>query len=111
MGKFADYFFTFVHGTTTSLSVLFLLFITGSVIQSCAVIDPEKTYSVIDVTDSSGKIYKNLRGLSNNTFMDYHGNSYTFNGNFTAITRKVSGEQFLKEINQSSKPFPLESIY
>jgi len=45
--------------------------------------------------------------------MDYHGNS-SFNGNFTAITRKVSGEQFLKEVQQPEKSgdkFPIESIY
>jgi hypothetical protein len=36
-------------------------------------------------------------------FRDYHGNHYEFNGNFTAITRKVSREQFLKEVQQPEK--------
>ena len=114
MGKFNHYLFTFIHGTVVGLSILFLIITIGSGIKSCRVIDPQKTYTVVDVTDSSGKTYRNLYELSKNTFMDYHGNSYTFNGNFTAITRKISGEQFLKEVQQPEKSgdnFPIESIY
>lgn len=114
MGKFTHYLFTFIHGTVVGLSILFLIITIGSGIKSCGVIDPQKTYTVIDVTDSSGKIYRNLIPVSNTIFMDHYGNSYTFNGNFTAITRKVSGEQFLKEIQQPethNKPFPIEAIY
>jgi hypothetical protein len=114
MGKFNHYLFTFIHGTVVGLSILFLIITIGSGIKSCRVINPQKIYTVVDVTDSSGKTYRNLYELTKNTFMDYHGNSYTFNGNFTAITRKISGEQFLKEVQQPethNKPFPIESIY
>ena len=114
MGKFTHYLFTFVHGTVVGLSILFLIIAIGSGIKSCRVIDPQKIYTVIDVTDSNGKTYRNLYELSKTTFMDYNGNSYTFNGNFTAITRQVSGEQFLKEVQQSEKSdntFPIEAIY
>jgi len=77
-------------------------------------IDPEKTYTIVDVTDSSGKNYRNLIELTKYTFRDYHGNVYNFNGNFTAITRQVTGEQLLKEVQQLEKShgrFPIESIY
>jgi len=114
MEKFNHYLFTFIHGTVVGLSILFLIITIGSGIKSCRVIDPQKIYTVVDVTDSSGKTYRNLYELSNNTFMDYSGNSYTFNGNFTTITRKVSGEQFLKEVQQpekSSNIFPIEATY
>lgn len=103
MDKFHYYFHTFVRGTVVGLSVLFAIIIIGSALKSCTIIDPQKIYTVIDVTDSNGKTYRNLKELSRDTFMDYHGNSYAFNGNFTAITRKVSGEQFLKEVQQPER--------
>ena len=114
MVKFTHYLFTFIHGTVVGLSILFLIIIIGPCIKSYSIIDPQKTYTVVDVTDSSGKTYRNLYDLNHNTFRDYNGNNYSFNGNFTAITRQVSGEQLLKEIQQPQtdrKPFPLESIY
>jgi hypothetical protein len=106
MDKFHCYFHKFVRGTVVGLSVLFAIIIIGSAFKhyrAYSIIDPQKIYTVIDVTDSNGKTYRNLKELSRDTFMDYHGNSYTFNGNFTAITRKVSGEQFLKEVQQPER--------
>lgn len=106
--------FRFIHGAVIGLSFLFAVIAIGSAIKSYDVIDPQKTYSVVDVTDNIGKTHKNLRECTRNTFMDYHGNSYTFSGNFTAITRKISGEQLLNEIQQpetNSKPFPIEATY
>ena len=106
--------FRFIHGAVIGLSILFTIIGLGSAIKSYSAIDPQKTYIVVDVTDNIGKTHKNLRECTRNTFMDYHGNSYTFSGNFTAITRKVSGEQLLNEIQQpekNSKPFPIEATY
>jgi hypothetical protein len=71
-------------------------------------IDPQKIYVVIDVTDSNGKTYRNLTRSGVGNFIDYHRNSYKFHGNFTEITRKVSGEQFLKEVQQPEKSDNLE---
>lgn len=70
---------------------------------SACKIDPEKIYTVYDVTDASGKTYRNLNHSGGNFFIDSNGNYYNFNGNYTAVTRKVSGEQFLKEIQKAEK--------
>ena len=68
-------------------------------------IEPKKTYTVFDVTDSSGKTYRNLnrRRFNENLYVDYYSNEYTFHGNYTTITRRVSGDQFLKEVKTSEK--------
>ena len=76
------------------------LIFTSVLFLSACKIDPEKTYTVYDVTDASGKIYRNLNHKGYNIFIDSNGNYYKFNGNYTAITRKVSGEQLLKEIQK-----------
>jgi len=79
-----------------------LIFASALFLSACG-IDPKKIYTVYDVTDASGKTYRNLNHSDRNVFIDYEGNYYTFNGNFTAVTRKVSGEQFLREVKQPEK--------
>ena len=86
------------------LIFLMILGVSAAVPILCASTDHQKSHTVIDVTDSSGKTYRNLRRrMGEANFEDYHGNHYQFNGNFTSITRKVSREQFLKEVQQPEK--------
>lgn len=80
-----------------------LIFASALFLSACK-IDPEKIYTVYDVTDASGKTYRNLKCVGRNVFIDYDRNEYTFNGNYTAVTRKVSGEHFLREVKQPEKP-------
>jgi hypothetical protein len=83
---------------TRSLIAISILFLSA-----CGV-NQEKTYRVYDVTDASGKTYRNLNHSGGDVFIDYDGNQYIFNGNYTVITRKVSGEQFLREVQHREKP-------
>jgi hypothetical protein len=97
----------FCHGPQPVFLIFFMILGIGVAVPLLSTqfdsIDPQKIYVVIDVTDSNGKTYRNLRRSGETNFIDYHRNSYKFNGNFTAITRKVSGEQLLKEVQQPEK--------
>ncbi|NBT59252.1 hypothetical protein EBT16_10760 [bacterium] len=86
----------FIGSVFGVFTVIFVVFVT-SMFCSRSKIDPETTYQVFDVTDGTGKTYRNLNLIGDNVFVDRHGNQYSFHGNYTAMTRKVSGEQLLKD--------------
>jgi len=89
----------FIGSVLGVFAVIFVLFAVAILPPGCSwEIDPQRTYQVFDVTDSAGKTYRNLKRLGGDVFTDYHGNQYTFKGNYTAITRRVSGEQFMKDV-------------
>jgi hypothetical protein len=73
----------------TGLLILFLLF-TG-----CG-IDPNKTYTVYTVIDSTGKSYHNLIQSTVEEYRDVQGNSYIFKGNYTVISSTITGHDILK---------------
>jgi len=87
----------FIGSVFGVFTVIFVVFV-ASIVCSGSKIDPEKTYQVFDVTDGAGKTYRNLRYFDENAFVDYHGNEYSFHGNYTTITRRVTGEQFMREV-------------
>ncbi len=87
----------FIGSVFGVFTVIFIIFVT-SMICSRSKIDPETTYQVFDVTDGTGKTYRNLKRFDGNTFVDYHRNLYSFHGNHTVISRNVSGEEFMREL-------------
>lgn len=87
----------FIGSVFGVFTVIFVIFV-ASVFCSRSKIDPERTYQVFDVTDGTGKTYRNLKRFDGNTFVDYHRNLYSFHGNYTVISRNVSGEEFMMEV-------------
>lgn len=87
----------FIGAVFGVFTVIFVIFVT-SMLCSKSKIDPETTYQVFDVTDSVGKTYRNLKRFDGNTFVDYHRNLYSFHGNYTVISRNVSGEELMMEV-------------
>jgi len=71
--------------------VLFILLFCG-----CS-INPEQTYKVYNVTDSSGKTYYNLdHGFIEHEYYDQQGKQYIFHGNYTVISSTISGYDILR---------------
>jgi len=69
---------------------LFILLFCG-----CGV-KPDKTYTVYNVTDSSGKTYHNLTHSMTNEYYDQQGKKYIFHGNHTVISSTISGYDILR---------------
>ena len=62
-------------------------------------IEPNMTYKICTVIDSSGKTYNNLSrvfGSNINEFVDTNGKEYVFHGNYTVIYSTISGYDLLK---------------
>lgn len=62
-------------------------------------IEPNETYKLNTIIDSSGNTYSNLRPrFINNTneFVDIHGKIYVFHGNYTVISSTISGYDLIK---------------
>lgn len=72
--------------------VLFILLFCGCL---CG-INPEQTYRVYNVTDSSGKTYYNLNHVCCDEYIDQQGRRYTFHGNYTVISSTISGYDILR---------------
>lgn len=70
--------------------VLFILLFSG-----CS-IDPERTYKVYNITDSSGKTYVNLNHVCCDEYIDQQGKQYIFHGNYTVISSTISGYDILR---------------
>jgi hypothetical protein len=86
----------FIGAVFGVFTVIFVIFVT-SMFCSKSKIDPETTYKVFDVTDGTGNTHRNLKRFDGSTFVDHHRNLYSFHGNYTVISRNVSGEELLKE--------------
>lgn len=59
----------------------------------------DKTYTVYNVTDSSGKTYYNLNRHTNrieHEYYDQQGKRYIFYGNHTVISSTISGYDILR---------------
>lgn len=78
----------------TIIATLFCLIILPS-FKGCKV-NPEQTYRVYNITDSSGKTYYNLNHIYGNTYFDQQHKEYIFNGNHTVISSTISGYDILK---------------
>ena len=60
-------------------------------------VKPDKTYTVYNVTDSSGKTYYNLNHrFIEHEYYDQQGNKYIFHGNYTVISSTISGYDILR---------------
>jgi len=70
--------------------VLFILLFCG-----CS-INPEQTYKVYNITDSSGKTYVNLNHVCCDEYIDQQGKQYIFHGNYTVISSTISGYDILR---------------
>lgn len=70
--------------------ILFILLFCG-----CG-IDPERTYKVYNITDSSGKTYVNLNHVCCDEYIDQQGKQYIFHGNYTVISSTISGYDILR---------------
>lgn len=70
--------------------VLFILLFCG-----CS-INPEQTYKVYNITDSSGKTYINLNHVCCDEYIDQQGKQYIFHGNYTVISSTISGYNILR---------------
>lgn len=70
--------------------VLFILLFCG-----CS-INPEQTYKVYNITDSSGKTYVNLNHVCCDEYIDQQGKQYIFHGNYTVISSTISGHEILR---------------
>lgn len=78
----------------TIIATLFCLIILPS-FKGCEV-NPERTYRVYNITDSSGKTYYNLNHIGVNQYRDQQHNDYIFHGNYTVISSTISGHDILK---------------
>lgn len=59
-------------------------------------VKPDKTYTVYNVTDSSGKTYHNLNHFIEYEYYDQQGKKYIFHGNHTVISSTISGYDILR---------------
>lgn len=59
-------------------------------------VNPEQTYKVYNVTDSSGKTYYHLNHMCGNKYYDQQHREYIFHGNYTVISATISGSDILK---------------